>query len=209
MLSHLAASRERNKRTMSLGEILIIALALAIDAFTVALAGGVTMQSVDPRRTLRLAWHFGLFQTLMTILGWSAGLSVRSFFEDWDHWLAMGLLAFVGGRMIYNSLTAKEGDPCTTDCTKGSTLVMLSLATSIDALAVGIGVENQHLGAGVDHRHYGLRVDRDRHAIGTAGQRLFARRPVGGIGRRGRADRHRVAHFIRPWRDVIPRPDDS
>jgi manganese efflux pump family protein len=124
---------------MGLGEILIIAFALAIDAFTVALAGGVSLRAVGARRTIRLAWHFGLFQTLMTLLGWGAGLSVRSFLEGFDHWLAMGLLGLVGGRMILNSLTAKEGEVSAADPTKGSTLVMLSVATSIDALAVGIG----------------------------------------------------------------------
>ncbi|NLH47205.1 MAG: manganese efflux pump [Myxococcales bacterium] len=124
---------------MSLGEILMISFALAIDAFTVALAGGVSLQAVGVRRTVRLAWHFGLFQTGMTLIGWSAGLSVRALLENVDHWLAMGLLGMVGGRMIYNSLIPKKEEAPTADPTKGGTLVMLSVATSIDALAVGIG----------------------------------------------------------------------
>ncbi|MBU0484570.1 MAG: manganese efflux pump MntP family protein [Proteobacteria bacterium] len=122
---------------MELTTVLLIALALAVDAFAVALAAGVSLPVINFRHTFRLAWHFGLFQGGMNIIGWAAGLTVRSYIENFDHWLAFGLLAFVGIRMIVEALQAD--DPVAKkDPTRGQTLVMLSVATSIDALAVGL-----------------------------------------------------------------------
>ena len=124
---------------MSLSTILIIALALAVDAFAVALAAGISLPWVGKRHTFRLAWHFGLFQAGMNIIGWGAGLSVRSLIERFDHWLAFVLLAIVGGRMIVEALGLKdEGGVETKDPTRGRTLMLLSVATSIDSLAVGL-----------------------------------------------------------------------
>lgn len=119
--------------------ILLIALALAVDAFAVALATGVSLPEVSFRHTFRLAWHFGLFQGGMNVLGWAGGLTFRSQIESFDHWLAFILLLLVGGRMIQEALSSddeKRRSP--SDPTRGSSLVMLSVATSIDALAVGL-----------------------------------------------------------------------
>jgi len=125
---------------MDLSTILVIALALAVDAFAVALAAGITLPWVGRRHTFRLAWHFGLFQAGMNIIGWGAGLTVRAYIERFDHWLAFGLLAFVGGRMVVEALQLEEeSKKDSRDPTRGRTLVMLSLATSIDSLAVGLG----------------------------------------------------------------------
>ena len=79
------------------------AVALAMDALAVAVAGGISLKNVSLRQTFRLAWHFGFFQAMMPVIGWSAGLSVRSFIEQYDHWIAFGLLAFVGFHMIRES----------------------------------------------------------------------------------------------------------
>lgn len=124
---------------MTLSTILVIAVALAVDAFAVALAAGITLPWVGRRHTFRLAWHFGLFQAGMNIIGWGAGLSVRGYIERFDHWLAFGLLAFVGGKMIVEAL-AVDGveERAGKDPTRGRTLVLLSVATSIDSLAVGL-----------------------------------------------------------------------
>jgi putative Mn2+ efflux pump MntP len=73
---------------------LALAVALAMDAFAVSIAAGVALKSVSPRQTFRLAWHFGLFQAMMPVIGWSAGLTVRSRIEAYDHWVAFLLLAF-------------------------------------------------------------------------------------------------------------------
>jgi len=123
---------------MTLSTILLIALALAVDAFAVALAAGITLPWVGKRHTFRLAWHFGLFQAGMNILGWGAGLTVRSYIERFDHWLAFALLAIVGGRMIVEAVGLKEEGRAEKDPTRGRTLVLLSVATSIDSLAVGL-----------------------------------------------------------------------
>lgn len=122
---------------MSLHEIIFIAVALAVDAFAVALAAGVSLPEVTFRHTFRLAWHFGLFQAMMNVFGWLAGLSFRSLIESVDHWIAFFLLAFVGLRMIIEAVRTEQSEG-KTDPTRGRTMVMLSVATSIDSLAVGL-----------------------------------------------------------------------
>lgn len=115
-----------------------IALGLAMDAFAVAIGVAVGLGGASRRQTLRLAWHFGLFQALMPVIGWAAGTTVRPLIESWDHWLAFALLTVVGGRMILEA--ARDGGPAAlgADPTRGWSLVALSVATSIDALAVGL-----------------------------------------------------------------------
>lgn len=118
-----------------------LACALAMDAFAVAVVTGLTLQPMTRRHVFRLAFHFGLFQAIMPILGWFAGSAVRHRIEAFDHWVAFGLLAFVGGNMIRGAL---KGDDAQTvspkDPTSGWDLVLLSIATSIDALAVGLSL---------------------------------------------------------------------
>jgi len=121
-------------------KILAIAVALAMDAFAVSIATGVNLKNVDSRQLFRLSWHFGLFQAFMPIIGWSAGLSIRSYIEHYDHWIAFGLLAFSGVHMIKEAFQDGKTEKPIKDYTKGMTLVMLSVATSIDALAVGFGL---------------------------------------------------------------------
>jgi len=125
---------------MSLLNIIAIAVALAMDAFAVAIATGVRLKRVSLRQFFRLAWHFGLFQAIMPIIGWSAGLTVRESIERYDHWIAFGLLAFVGINMIREAFKLEEDAREKNDPTRGLTLVMLSVATSIDALAVGLTI---------------------------------------------------------------------
>jgi putative Mn2+ efflux pump MntP len=120
--------------------ILLIAIGLAMDCFAVSLGVGTARTAVGLRPTFRLFFHFGLFQGGMTLLGWLAGKSVATYVSGVDHWVAFILLAFVGGRMIRSGLR-KEGEPPTfSDPSRGLTLVMLSVATSIDALAVGLSL---------------------------------------------------------------------
>jgi putative Mn2+ efflux pump MntP len=123
---------------MDLLSLLAIALALAMDAFAVALATGLALGRLTGRHLFRLGFHFGLFQAMMPVVGWLAGLTVQRWIAAYDHWLAFALLVFVGGKMIHEALArdpavAREADP-----TRGMSLVLLSLATSIDALAVGL-----------------------------------------------------------------------
>ena len=123
---------------MEIWTIILIALALAVDAFAVALASGVSLCQVSGRQTFRLAFHFGLFQAMMNIVGWAAGLTVRTLLESLDHWLAFGLLALVAAKMIKDAVAGREEEAEKIDPTKGYTLVVLSIATSIDSLAVGL-----------------------------------------------------------------------
>ena len=124
---------------MTLFSLLGIAIALAMDAFAVALGAGVTLNRVTGRHLFRLGFHFGLFQALMPVLGWLAGMSIHRWIAAYDHWVAFGLLALVGGKMIWESFSKEESGPAT-DPTRGWSLVLLSIATSIDALAVGISL---------------------------------------------------------------------
>ncbi len=119
--------------------LIFIAIALAMDAFAVALAAGISLAPVSKRQLFRLGFHFGLFQGLMPIIGWLAGLSVQSLIAAYDHWVAFGLLSFVGGKMVFEAFHDNE-EKEKSDPTKGITMVMLSIATSIDALAVGLSL---------------------------------------------------------------------
>lgn len=122
---------------MSFTEILLIAVALAMDAFAVAIASGVALKTVTTRQTFRLSWHFGLFQALMPIAGWFGGFVVREYFLRFGHWIAFALLLYIGGNMLWEGLHKDDEEDVCKDPTIGSSLVMLSVATSIDALAVG------------------------------------------------------------------------
>jgi len=126
------------KYAMDLLTIILIALALAVDAFAVALGAGVSLCQVRGRQIFRLAFHFGLFQAMMNIVGWMAGLTVRTVLEKVDHWLAFALLALVALKMIKDAVAGREAEVRKIDPTRGYTLVMLSIATSIDSLAVGL-----------------------------------------------------------------------
>lgn len=125
---------------MTLLSIIGIALGLAMDAFAVAIGTSIRLRRVSPRQVFRFGWHFGLFQGMMPIIGWYFGCHLKEFITAWDHWLAFGLLSYVGGKAIYESLWGEneDGEPPAEDPTRGWSLVALSLATSIDALAVGI-----------------------------------------------------------------------
>ena len=118
-----------------------LACALAMDAFAVAIVTGLTLSPMTKRHVFRLAFHFGLFQALMPTIGWVAGSAVHRHVAAFDHWVAFGLLGFVGGKMIYGAVRGTSGDHAPPgDPTSGWTLVVLSVATSIDALAVGLSL---------------------------------------------------------------------
>lgn len=118
-------------------EIILIAVGLAMDASAVSLAAAAAGFAKDARAVFRLAFHFGLFQFLMPVIGWFMGISFVGYFKSFDHWIAFGLLAFVGGRMIKEGFDT-ESEESKKDPSRGMTMVMLSIATSIDALAVGL-----------------------------------------------------------------------
>jgi manganese efflux pump family protein len=125
---------------MNLLTLLGIAVGLAMDAFAVSIAVGLNAQQVGLRMTVRLAWHFGLFQALMPVIGWLAGLSVERWISGVDHWVAFVLLGAIGGHMVYQAVWGDEEERAAKDRTRGASLVVLSVATSIDALAVGLSL---------------------------------------------------------------------
>jgi manganese efflux pump family protein len=126
-------------------EIALIAVALGCDAFAVGL--GVGCRFCAPRQIFRLSFHFGLFQFMMPLAGWLAGRHILVWTQTWGPWIAFGLLMSIGGRMVIEGLQPPEEETECADPTRGFSLVMLSVATSIDALGVGfsLGVLNQNL----------------------------------------------------------------
>jgi putative Mn2+ efflux pump MntP len=124
---------------MELVTSLLIAVGLAMDAFAVSLGIGCAGQARDSRAKFRLAFHFGVFQTGMTLLGWLAGSTVAGLISGIDHWIALVLLAYVGVNMIRSGFNS-DCETYQTNPSKGKTLLMLCFATSLDAMAVGLSM---------------------------------------------------------------------
>ena len=124
---------------MSILELWLLAVALAMDCFTVSIVFGVLLRKIEWRTILVVAFLFGLFQAMMPLAGWLATNSFSSLIEDYDHWIAFGLLAFLGGRMIKESFSDDEEEEAKhINTRKLKTQLVFAVATSIDALAVGI-----------------------------------------------------------------------
>ena len=122
--------------------ILAVAFALAMDAFAVSVGISLRPEGLIKRQTFRMAFHFGLFQFMMPLFGWQATRSILlDYIEPFDHWVAFGLLLTIGAKMIFEFFrTKKETQEKQEDPTKGFSILMLSVATSIDALAVGMSL---------------------------------------------------------------------
>ena len=120
-------------------EIIIIAIGLAMDASAVSLVAASAGYADNLRAKFRLSFHFGLFQFLMPILGWFLGSRFATYLVSFDHWIAFVLLGFVGGKMIMSGFEIYKKTH-TKDPSRGITLILLSVATSIDALAIGLSL---------------------------------------------------------------------
>jgi putative Mn2+ efflux pump MntP len=138
----------------------LIALTLSIDAFTVSVGAGVSVRDLNPFHALRAAFFFGFFQFFMPVTGWLLGENVRSYIEAYDHWVAFALLAFIGGKMVAEGILelragGSRGDGAERaggsgalgkgrgyagDVRNPGALFILSIATSIDALAYGVSL---------------------------------------------------------------------
>jgi len=185
--------------------VLLIALGLAMDAFAVALGVGATRRDVWFRPGFRLSFHFGLFQFMMPVIGWGVGATIVQFIADYDHWIAFGLLAYVGGKMIKESFE-KGHHASSADPTRSWTLLMLAVATSIDALAVGLSLAMQSPNPVSQHRHWRGRSGDDGAGAGVgqpAGQDV---RQANGAGRRPRLDWdwHPRGHFPFDVSKILP-----
>ena len=118
---------------MNLFDIILLAIALAMDCFTVSIVSGVLARDLRP---YRMAVLFGFFQALMPLIGWAGISYFSSYLEAVDHWIAFGLLAFIGGKMVWESFSPEEEQHF--NPRRLRTQLLLAVATSIDALAVGI-----------------------------------------------------------------------
>lgn len=121
---------------MSVIEIWLLAISLAIDCFTVSVASGIILHKVEWKTFLTMGFFFGLFQAMMPFLGWAGAKNFHHYIEAYDHWIAFGLLTFLGVRMIKEYFSDDES--CSFDPHKMKVILTLAIATSIDALAVGI-----------------------------------------------------------------------
>lgn len=120
-------------------EIVMIAVVLAIDAFVVSLAAGTNVKVRGVRPLFRLSFHFGFFQFLMPVLGWFIGYKISVYTSALDHWIVLILLSYIGVKMIVSGFKEDKKN-YSTDPSRGLTLFMLSIATSIDAFAVGLSL---------------------------------------------------------------------
>ncbi len=128
--------------------VLFIAVGLAMDAFAVSVTYGLSFRRRRHGDALKIATAFGLFQAGMPVVGWFAGLTFRHWFEAFDHWVALGLLSIIGGKMIRDGWrTSPSEEPEAVSHGLG-TLLLLALATSIDALAVGLALSVLHVAIG-------------------------------------------------------------
>jgi putative Mn2+ efflux pump MntP len=123
---------------MSFFEILLISLSMAMDAFVVCLAAGALETIHGPRPLFRLSFHFGLFQFIMPVIGWLLGTTIQPLIRGYADWIAFGLLVSVGVHMIYTSMRGEMNR--SHDPSRGWTMVLLSIAVSVDALVVGISL---------------------------------------------------------------------
>ena len=121
---------------MTILEILLIAIGLAMDAFAVSVCKGLSMKKMNWKKAIIIGLYFGIFQALMPVLGYFLGTTFEQFITNIDHWIAFVLLSAIGGNMIKESFD-QESENCN-DNVDVKTMVILAIATSIDALAVGI-----------------------------------------------------------------------
>ncbi|MCH5267340.1 MAG: manganese efflux pump [Lachnospiraceae bacterium] len=122
---------------MSIIELLLIGIGLSMDAFAVSVCKGLSMQKYEWKKATLLAVFFGGFQALMPLIGWFLGSQFQRYIVSVDHWIAFGLLTLIGGQMLYEAVRGEE-DSDEADDLQILQVLMLAVATSIDALAVGI-----------------------------------------------------------------------
>lgn len=123
---------------MQIWEIVLIGIGLSMDAFAVATCRGLEMKKFNAKYAFVIALFFGGFQALMPFLGWLVGLQFESYIQNFDHWIAFILLAFIGGKMVYDAFQKDDEEIAEFDKLHIGQLFLMAIATSIDALAVGV-----------------------------------------------------------------------
>lgn len=132
---------------MDIGTTVLLAFALSMDAFAVAITNGICVKDVRIKDALKIGIVFGFFQGLMPVIGWFIGSGLNNIISKYDQWVAFIMLAFIGGKMIYSAVKGPaqglEGESCPTDSRKMlsfKVVVVMGIATSLDALAAGISL---------------------------------------------------------------------
>ena len=125
---------------MSVFEIILMALALSMDAFAVAICKGLATEKVKIKHMIVVGAWFGIFQALMPFIGCTVGAAFLNYIEAVDHWIAFLLLGFIGGNMIKEALSKDEDCDCTDASLSFKVMLTMAVATSIDALAAGVGM---------------------------------------------------------------------
>ena len=123
---------------MSVFEIILISIGFAMDAFGVSIGKGLSMPVGENRRKVTLAFLFGLFQFLMPVMGWLIGRQFIDVISEWDHWIIFGLLGYLGIAMIREGLSDETDEDDDKQFLGAWEMMMLSVATSLDAMAVGL-----------------------------------------------------------------------
>jgi len=121
---------------MSFIVIIFIAIGLSMDSFAVSISNGLTIKNLELKKSILIATSLALFQALMPLLGWYLGSNIEQYIKEIDHWIAFSLLSFIGIKMIYESRMEQADE--TKNSISFKTIIIQSIATSIDAFAVGI-----------------------------------------------------------------------
>jgi putative Mn2+ efflux pump MntP len=123
---------------MGIIEIILLSISLAMDAFAVSICKGLSMKKIDWKKAIIIGLYFGIFQAVMPIIGYFLGTASQGFVSNIDHWIAFVLLVLIGGNMIREAFKEESESENANDNVDFKTMIVLAIATSIDALAVGI-----------------------------------------------------------------------
>jgi putative Mn2+ efflux pump MntP len=181
--------------------ILLVAVGLSADCFAVALCSGITRRNQSWLKVFPVALSFGIFHAVMPALGWLLGRTVMDHISGFDHWIAFALLAFVGGKLIYESLRRSNDGDKPTDIASGLMLITVSFATSIDALAVGLSFALIDVNIGVASPVIGLvamTITGAGFVVGKQAGKLVGKRAktVGGLILLAIAARILISHYL-------------
>ena len=125
---------------MNIFDLILLAVGVSMDAFAVSIAKGLATQRLCPKHYASVALWFGGFQTLMPVIGYFVGANFASVVENFDHWIAFVLLALIGGKMLYDTLSGDDDEEGADADFRFRTMLVLAIATSIDALAIGVSL---------------------------------------------------------------------
>lgn len=143
-------------KNIDLYSLILISIGLAMDAFSVAIVAGFGLNKVKLIDSIRISSTFGIAHIVMPVLGWILGSTVITFIQNWDHWFAFLLLSYVGVRMLLEGLNEESNEIKSSDLLESSSLILFTIAVSIDALAVGLSFSLQELNIWIPSLYMGV-----------------------------------------------------